>query len=31
MAMGKENIRVLIPQETLERRVAELAEEINQD
>lgn len=31
MAMGKENVRVLIPQETLERRVAELAEEINRD
>ncbi len=31
MAMGKENIRVLIPQEELERRVAELAAEINRD
>jgi hypoxanthine phosphoribosyltransferase len=31
MAMGKENVRVLIPQEVLERRVAELAEEINRD
>ena len=31
MAMGKENVRVLIPQEDLERRVAELAEEINRD
>jgi hypoxanthine phosphoribosyltransferase len=31
MAMGKENVRVLIPQEILERRVAELAEEINRD
>jgi hypoxanthine phosphoribosyltransferase len=31
MAMGKENVRVLIPQETLERRVAELAEEVNRD
>ncbi|HEX3126542.1 MAG TPA: hypoxanthine phosphoribosyltransferase [Thermoanaerobaculia bacterium] len=31
MAMGKENVRVLIPQETLERRVAELAQEINRD
>ena len=28
MAMGKENVRVLIPQEDLERRVAEMAEEI---
>jgi hypoxanthine phosphoribosyltransferase len=31
MAMGKENVRVLIPQEVLERRVAELAEEIDRD
>lgn len=31
MAMGKENVRVLIPQEELERRVAELAAEINRD
>lgn len=31
MAMGKENVRVLIPQEDLERRVAELAGEINRD
>src|SRR5689334_4665358 len=31
MAMGKENVRVLIPQEDLERRVAEMAEEINRD
>jgi hypoxanthine phosphoribosyltransferase len=31
MALGKENVRVLIPQEALERRVAELAEEINRD
>jgi hypoxanthine phosphoribosyltransferase len=31
MAMGKENVRVLIPQEMLERRVAELAGEINRD
>ena len=31
MAMGKENVRVLIPQADLERRVAELAEEINRD
>ena len=31
MAMGKENVRVLIPQEDLERRVAAMAEEINRD
>ena len=31
MAMGKENVRILIPQEDLERRVAEMAEEINRD
>jgi hypoxanthine phosphoribosyltransferase len=31
MAMGKENVRVLIPQEDLERRVAELAAEIDRD
>jgi hypoxanthine phosphoribosyltransferase len=31
MAMGKENVRVLIPQDELERRVAELAAEINRD
>lgn len=31
MALGKENVRVLIPQEDLERRVAELAGEINRD
>jgi len=31
MAMGKENVRVLIPQEDLERRVAELAIEISRD
>lgn len=31
MAMGKENVRVLIPQEDLERRVAELAGEIDRD
>jgi hypoxanthine phosphoribosyltransferase len=31
MAMGKENVRVLIPQADLERRVAEMAEEINRD
>jgi hypoxanthine phosphoribosyltransferase len=31
MAMGKENVRVLIPQQDLERRVAEMAEEINRD
>ncbi len=31
MPMGKENVRVLIPQEELERRIGELAEEINRD
>ena len=31
MPMGKENVRVLIPQEDLERRIAEMAEEINRD
>ena len=31
MAMGKENVRVLIPQGDLERRVAAMAEEINRD
>jgi hypoxanthine phosphoribosyltransferase len=31
MAMGKENVRVLIKQEDLERRIAELAGEINHD
>src|SRR5215210_3044330 len=31
MAMGKENVRILIPQEDLERRVAEMAEELNRD
>jgi len=31
MAMPKENVRVLIPQEDLERRIAVLAEEINRD
>jgi hypoxanthine phosphoribosyltransferase len=31
MAMGKENVRILISQEDLERRVAEMAEEINRD
>ena len=31
MAMGKENVRVLIPQEDLERRIAELAGEIDRD
>ena len=31
MAMGKENVRILIPQEDLERRVAAMAEEINRD
>jgi hypoxanthine phosphoribosyltransferase len=31
MAMGKENVRVLISQEELERRIAELAEQINRD
>jgi|SRR5215203_898312 len=31
MPMGKENVRILIPQEDLERRVAEMAEEINRD
>ena len=31
MAMGKENVRVLIPREELERRIGELAEEINRD
>jgi hypoxanthine phosphoribosyltransferase len=31
MAMGKENVRVLIAQEDLERRVAELAAELNRD
>lgn len=31
MSMGKENMRVLIPQEALERRVAELAGEISKD
>ena len=31
MAMGKENVRVLISQEDLERRIAELAAEIDRD
>jgi hypoxanthine phosphoribosyltransferase len=31
MAMGKENVRVLISQEDLERRIAELAGQINRD
>jgi hypoxanthine phosphoribosyltransferase len=31
MAMGKENVRILIPQEDLERRVTAMAEEINRD
>lgn len=31
MAMGKENVRVLISQEDLERRIADLAEQINRD
>lgn len=31
MPMGKENVRILISQEDLERRVAEMAEEINRD
>lgn len=31
MAMGKENVRTLIPQDALERRVAEMADEINRD
>lgn len=31
MARGKENVRVLISQEDLERRIAELAEQINRD
>lgn len=31
MPMGKENVRVLIPQEELERRIGELADEINRD
>ncbi|HWM94836.1 MAG TPA: hypoxanthine phosphoribosyltransferase [Thermoanaerobaculia bacterium] len=31
MAMPKENVRVLISQEDLERRVAEMAEQVNRD
>lgn len=31
MAMGKENVRVLIPQDELDRRIGELAEEIDRD